>query len=87
MGTELFGNLALGLATAATLQNLLYCFVGVLLGTLIGVLPGIGPVLAQRIIDDRTINGPYRDVAELTRVPGISEKLIDDIRTQITVGP
>jgi putative tricarboxylic transport membrane protein len=41
---DLFGNLALGLATAATLQNLLYCFVGVLLGTLIGVLPGIGPV-------------------------------------------
>ena len=44
MGTELLGNLALGLATAVTLQNLLYCFLGVLLGTLIGVLPGIGPV-------------------------------------------
>jgi putative tricarboxylic transport membrane protein len=29
---------------ALSLQNLLYCFVGVLLGTLIGVLPGIGPV-------------------------------------------
>jgi TctA family transporter len=41
---DLFGNLALGLSTAATLQNLLYCFVGVLLGTMIGVLPGIGPV-------------------------------------------
>ena len=38
------GNLALGLATAVTVQNLFYCFVGVLLGTLIGVLPGIGPV-------------------------------------------
>jgi TctA family transporter len=41
---NLFGNLALGLATAASVQNLAYCFVGVLLGTLIGVLPGIGPV-------------------------------------------
>ena len=41
---DLFGNLAIGLATAVTFQNLLYCFVGVLLGTLIGVLPGIGPV-------------------------------------------
>ena len=41
---DLFGNLALGLATAASVQNLFYCFVGVLLGTLIGVLPGIGPV-------------------------------------------
>jgi putative tricarboxylic transport membrane protein len=41
---ELLGNLALGFATAATLSNLLYCFIGVLLGTLIGVLPGIGPL-------------------------------------------
>ncbi len=41
---ELINNLALGFATALTLQNLLYCFVGVLIGTLIGVLPGIGPV-------------------------------------------
>ncbi len=38
------GNLALGLATAVSVQNLIYCFVGVFLGTLIGVLPGIGPV-------------------------------------------
>ena len=41
---DLLGNLALGLATAVSLQNLFYCFLGVLLGTLIGVLPGIGPV-------------------------------------------
>ncbi len=41
---DVFGNLALGLATAASPWNLAYCFLGVLLGTLIGVLPGIGPV-------------------------------------------
>ena len=41
---ELIDNLALGFATALTLQNLFYCFIGVLIGTLIGVLPGIGPV-------------------------------------------
>jgi len=41
---QLFSNLALGFATAATLDNLLYCFIGVVLGTLIGVLPGIGPL-------------------------------------------
>ncbi len=41
---ELINNLALGFATALTLQNLLYCFAGVLVGTLIGVLPGIGPI-------------------------------------------
>lgn len=40
----LLGNLALGFSAAATAQNLLYCFIGVTLGTLIGVLPGIGPL-------------------------------------------
>jgi putative tricarboxylic transport membrane protein len=42
--TALVGNLGVGFGVALTLQNLLYCFFGVLLGTLIGVLPGIGPV-------------------------------------------
>ena len=41
---EVLSNLALGFSTAGTLENLFYCFVGVLLGTLIGVLPGIGPL-------------------------------------------
>ena len=37
-------NMAIGFGVALTLQNILYCFVGVLLGTVVGVLPGIGPV-------------------------------------------
>ena len=41
---ELFDNLALGLATAASWQNLLFCLAGVLIGTLVGVLPGISPL-------------------------------------------
>ena len=41
---DLINNLAIGFGTAFTLQNLLYAFVGCLLGTLIGVLPGLGPV-------------------------------------------
>jgi putative tricarboxylic transport membrane protein len=40
---ELLLNLGLGFETALTPINILYCFIGVLLGTLIGVLPGIGP--------------------------------------------
>src|ERR671914_2316388 len=40
---ELFDNLALGLQTAIRLENLLFAFIGVLLGTAVGVLPGIGP--------------------------------------------
>ena len=41
---QLIANLTLGFGVALSLQNLLYCLVGVLLGTLVGVLPGIGPV-------------------------------------------
>ena len=41
---DLISNLSMGFGVAATPINLLYAFVGCLLGTLIGVLPGIGPV-------------------------------------------
>lgn len=41
---DLLSHLAVGLDAAVTWQNLLYCFVGALLGTLVGVLPGLGPV-------------------------------------------
>ncbi|SIS69189.1 tripartite tricarboxylate transporter permease [Paracoccus saliphilus] len=40
---ELFSHLQLGFETALSMQNLLYCFIGVFFGTLIGVLPGLGP--------------------------------------------
>src|SRR6266700_3638898 len=41
---DVISNLGLGFAVALTIQNVAYCFIGVLLGTIIGVLPGIGPV-------------------------------------------
>jgi putative tricarboxylic transport membrane protein len=41
---DIVSNLWLGLSVAASLQNLLYCLIGVFLGTAIGVLPGLGPV-------------------------------------------
>jgi TctA family transporter len=41
---DLIANLALGFGVAVTPINLMYCFIGVVLGTMIGVLPGIGPV-------------------------------------------
>ena len=40
---ELYDSLILGFGTALTPTNILFCFIGVVLGTLIGVLPGIGP--------------------------------------------
>ena len=41
---DLLANIATGFAVALTAQNILYCFIGVFLGTVVGVLPGIGPV-------------------------------------------
>ncbi len=40
---DLLSHIGLGLSTAVTPVNLLYCLAGVFLGTLIGVLPGLGP--------------------------------------------
>ena len=41
---DLFNNLIFGFSVALSWQNLLYCLIGVTVGTLIGVLPGIGPL-------------------------------------------
>jgi TctA family transporter len=43
---DFFQNLVIGFQTAIAFETLLYCFVGVFLGTLIGVLPGIGSLAA-----------------------------------------
>jgi putative tricarboxylic transport membrane protein len=47
---DILQNLALGLSVAVTPVNLMYCLLGVTLGTLIGVLPGIGPVTTIAIL-------------------------------------
>ena len=43
---DMLANLALGLETAVSPVNLLYCFLGVFLGTFVGVIPGVGPLAA-----------------------------------------
>ena len=43
---ELLDQLLLGLSTAATLNNFLYCLAGCVLGTMVGILPGVGPAPA-----------------------------------------
>jgi TctA family transporter len=66
---ELLDNLALGFATSLSWQNLLLCFLGVLLGTLVGVLPGIGPVATISMLLPITFVMP--PVAALIMMAGI----------------
>lgn len=51
----------------------------------LSALPGIGPVLAQSIIDYRTENGPYRSASDLLNVHGLGQKKLDGILEYITV--
>ena len=53
--------------------------------TLLDTLPGVGPILAQRIVDHRENNGPFRDVSELSNVEGIGNGTMLKILDMITV--
>jgi competence protein ComEA len=44
-------------------------------------LPGIGEVIAQRVVDHRTANGPFASVEELLEVSGIGEAILGSIRS------
>ena len=43
-------------------------------------LPGVGPVLAKRIVDWRSANGPFRSIDELGEVSGIGDALLGQLR-------
>ena len=63
------GPLDLNAATPDQLQN----------------LPGVGPVLAQRIVDWRTAHGRFTSVDELQEVSGIGEQRLEDLRSLVRV--
>src|SRR6476619_4757326 len=66
---DLISNLSIGFGVAFTPINLLYAFIGCLLGTLIGVLPGIGPVATIAMLLPATYALP--PVAALIMLAGI----------------
>ena len=49
--------------------------------------PGIGPSIANAIIDYRTTNGPFKQIEDINAVKGIGDALFEKIKDQITVGP
>lgn len=68
-GSTVGGLVNINTATAAELET----------------LPGIGPVLAQRIVDYREANGPFPSVEAIQNVAGIGPAIFDQIKDLITV--
>src|SRR3954467_15230229 len=66
---DIFHNLVIGFGVAVSPMNLLYCLIGVMLGTLIGVLPGIGPVATIAMLLPITFN--VAPVSALIMLAGI----------------
>src|SRR5690606_20152471 len=62
-------NLSTGFAAALTPENLLWCFVGVLLGSVIGILPGLGSATAVAILIPVTLT--FEPLTALTMLAGI----------------
>ena len=52
---------------------------------LLEALPGIGEVLAQRIVDYRSANGPFQRIEDLLKVSGIGEATFENMKDFITV--
>lgn len=48
-------------------------------------LPGVGPAIAQRIIDYRTASGPFQSVEDIKNVRGIGDATFEKLKDKITV--
>ena len=51
------------------------------------LLPGIGPTLAERIVEDRTARGPFASAGDLSRVSGIGPATIERARPYLVEEP
>jgi putative tricarboxylic transport membrane protein len=72
---ELFNHLVFGFSVVFSLENLFYCFIGVLVGTLVGVLPGIGPVATMAMLLPITLYGGST-TAILVNLPGETSTVV-----------
>ena len=54
--------------------------------SLLETLPGIGPVKAKAIVDDRATRGPFSSVDDLDRVTGFGEKTVARLRPYLAAG-
>ena len=66
---EILSNLGLGFETAFTLTNLMYCLIGVFVGTAVGVLPGLGPIATIAMLLPATFGLP--PISALIMLSGI----------------
>ena len=49
-------------------------------------ITGVGPVIAQRIIDYRDLNGQFAQISDINNVSGIGDVTFEKMKEQITVG-
>lgn len=49
-------------------------------------LPGVGPVLAERIVQDRESNGYFHTVQDLDRVSGVGDHILQSVQELVTCG-
>jgi competence protein ComEA len=52
----------------------------------LALLPGVGPTLALRIVDFRSVEGPFTSVEGLTEVRGVGARTVERLREHVTVG-
>jgi competence protein ComEA len=49
-------------------------------------VPGIGPAVASAIVENRNLEGPFYEVGDLVRVPGLGPKKVEGLAPLLTVG-
>jgi len=48
-------------------------------------LPGIGPVLAERVVQYRQAHGPFTSVDQIKEVKGVGETLFEKVKDRLTL--